>query len=51
MLAGELGRPSPIAIGFGGCDANCGDSDLMYCTTSVMSPSDRMRSHPGIAVP
>ena len=29
MLAGELGTPSPIATGFGGCAANCGESDLM----------------------
>src|SRR4051812_12674856 len=51
MLAGDVGTLAAIAIGFGGCSANRGDSDFMYCTTSLMSLSDRRRSHPGIALP
>src|ERR1700733_13535086 len=50
MLVGELGMPSPIAIALAGV-ANCGENVLMYCTTSVMSLSARMRCQPGRAVP
>jgi hypothetical protein len=43
MLSGALIAPPPIVM-ICGADANCGDSDLMYWTTSLMSPSERMRS-------